>query len=117
MEIILNVSEELATRLQPVEQQLPQILELGIRELNARQGGTFAGLASLLDKLASLPTPEEVLALRVSPALQDRIDELLEKNRNEGLSAEEQREWEQFTYVEHLVRIAKGHAALKRRGG
>ena len=116
MEITLNVSEELATRLQPVEQQLPQILELGMRELSARQGGTFAGLSSILEKLASLPSPEEVLALRASPALQERIDTLLEKSQAEGLSVEEQREWEQFSYVEHLVRMAKLNAAIKRRG-
>ena len=116
MEITLKVSEELATRLQPLEGQLSEILELGIREMNARQGGTFAGLASLLEKLASLPSPEEVLALRASPALQDRIDQLLEKSNTEGLSSDEQNEWEHFSYVEHLVRMAKLNAAVKRRG-
>ena len=115
MEITLNVSEELATRLQPVEQQLPQILELGIRELNARQGGTFAGLAEILEKLASLPSPEEVLALRASPAIEERIEVLLEKNQAEGLSPDEKREWEQFSYVEHLVRMAKIHATARLR--
>ena len=116
MEITLNVSEELATRLQPVEQQLPQILELGIRELEASRKGTYAGLAALLEKLASLPTPEEVLALRASPALQDRVDELLEKNRDEGLTPDEQREWEYFSFVDHLVQVAKANAAIERRG-
>lgn len=116
MEITLTVSEDLASRLRPMEDQLPQILELGIRELNARQGGTFAGLAELLEKLVSLPSPEEILALRASPALQERIDTLLEKSKDEGLSADERREWDQFCYVEHLVRMAKGNAAIKRRG-
>ena len=59
MEITLTVSDELATRLHPIEHQLPEILEFGIRELNARNGVTFEGLASLLEKLASLPSPEE----------------------------------------------------------
>lgn len=116
MEITLNVSEELASRLRPVEDQLPQILELGIRDLNARQGGTFAGLAELLEKLASLPSPEEILALRASPALQERIDTLLEKSKDEGLTPDERREWEQFCYVEHLVRMAKGNAETKAVG-
>lgn len=35
MEITLNVPDELATRLRPVEDQLPQILEWGLRELSA----------------------------------------------------------------------------------
>jgi hypothetical protein len=113
MEITLSVPDELATRLRTVEKELPQILELGIREWHARREAGFAGMASVLETLASLPTPEEVLALRPSSALQERIEFLLDKNRNEGLSSAEQREWEQYQYVEHLVRLAKTRAAVK----
>jgi hypothetical protein len=116
VEITLTMPEELVTRLRPIEDRLPQILELGMRELNARQGAEFAGLANVLEALASLPTPEEVLALRPSTALQERIDALLEKNQEGGLDADERREWEQYQYVEHLVRMAKARAALKLRG-
>jgi hypothetical protein len=31
----LTITDDLATRLRPVEDQLPQILELGLRELHA----------------------------------------------------------------------------------
>jgi len=74
------------------------------------------GMAAVLEALASLSTPEEVLALRPSAALQERIEELLERNRSGRLSAEEQREWEQYQHVEHLVRLAKARAALKLKG-
>ena len=70
----------------------------------------------MLEALARLPSPEEVMALRPSSALQERFEALLEKNRSAGLSAEERREWEQYQYVEHLVRMAKGRAALKLAG-
>jgi hypothetical protein len=113
MEITVTVPEELASRLRPVEHDLPRILELGIREWHARSGAGFSGLAEILEALASLPPPEEVLALRPSAALQQRIEELLEKNRSAGLSPEEQQEWQQYQYVEHLVRLAKARAALK----
>jgi hypothetical protein len=113
MEITLSIPDELAIRLRPVEKELPQILELGIREWHARREAGFSGMASVLETLASLPTPEEILALRPSAALQDRIEDLLEKNSGAGLSLEEQREWEQYQYVEHLVRLAKMRAALK----
>ena len=39
----------------------PGTLELAIRERNARQRGTCAGLASLLDELATLPTSTVVV--------------------------------------------------------
>ncbi len=116
MNITISVPEELAVRLQPVENHLPSILELGIREWNARQDSGFAGLTHVLETLALLPTPEEILALRPAPALQKRLDDLLEKNRAEGLSADERREWQQYEYAEHLIRLAKARAALKLKG-
>jgi hypothetical protein len=82
MEITLSVPEELASRLRPVEDHLARILELGIREWQARGEEGFSGLAQILETLASFPTPKEVLALRPTAALQERIEELLQKNRN-----------------------------------
>jgi hypothetical protein len=113
VEITLKVPEELATRLRAVEEELPQVLELGIREWHARHEAGFSGMAGILETLTSLPTPEEILALRPSVVLQERIEDLLEKNRGGTLSLDEQREWEQYQYVEHLVRLAKARAALK----
>lgn len=116
MEITLNISDELATRLQPVQKALPEILEMGIREWNARGVTGFPGLMAILEKLASLPSPEEVLDLRPSPELQGRIEELLKKNSSGLLSTVERQEMEQYLYVEHLVRLAKARAALKIKG-
>ncbi len=36
-----------------------------------------------------------------------KIDELLEKNRREGLSEAEEQTWASYEFVEHLVRIVK----------
>jgi hypothetical protein len=112
VELTLTITDELASRLRPVEDQLPQILELGLRELHAT-APWFAGLGDIVEVLARLPSPEEVLALRPSPVLQERIETLLAKNRAGGLSEAERLEWQQYQYVEHLVRIAKAQAALK----
>lgn len=74
------------------------------------------GVRSLLEQLASLPSPEEVLALRPASALRERMDELLEKNGDSGLSLEEQGEWDQYQELEHLVRLAKANALRKLQG-
>jgi len=72
-------------------------------------------MADVLEAFARLPTPQEVLDLRPSPELQERISALLEKNRDQGLSPEEEREWERYQYLEHLVRLAKAKARSKLR--
>lgn len=113
MQVTLDIPEELAIRLQLFEQQIPQILELGIREFNATSQTGFTGLAEVLEFLAQLPTSEEIIALRPSAELQAQIHHLLEKNRTQGLTPVEEMMWEQYQYLEHLVRIAKAKAFLK----
>ena len=109
MELTLTIPDELATRIRAVEDRLPEILELGLREWLSAPAH-YAGLNDLLETLAGLPSPEEVLALRPTPTLQDRIEQLLDKNRNSGLSGDEQKEWARYEYIEHLIRLAKARA-------
>lgn len=111
--ITLELPDDLAQRLRPVTAYLPAILEMGLRELNASTQPGFQGAAEVLEFLAGLPTPEEILALNPSETLQTRVRALLEKNRAEGLSPSEEQEWEQYQYLEHLVRIAKAKALLR----
>jgi hypothetical protein len=74
-------------------------------------------IPEVLETLASLHLPQEVLALRPSAAMQEHIEGLLEKNRNGGLSDDEQRAWAQYQSIEHQVRMAKALAALKLKLG
>lgn len=111
----MNIPQELALRLQPLQGQIQQILELGLRELNAQKQPGFKGVSDELEFLAGLPTPEEILNLRPSEKMQARINELLDKNRSYGLTTDEQSEWEQYQYIEHLVRTAKAKDHLKMR--
>jgi hypothetical protein len=111
--ITLEVPDELAERLHALADRLPRILDLGLRALTAESEPEYTGAAEVLELLARLPSPEEVLALRPSPALAQRVTALLEKNRTGGLSPEEEVEWQRLEYLEHLVRIAKARAATK----
>lgn len=113
MVLTLNVADDLAVRLRSHEDEIPKILESGLRQVSADRLSGFNGLAEVLETLASLPTPEEVLALRPSTSLQERIDALLEKSRTQGLDQGEEREWERYQYLEHLVRLAKARATAR----
>jgi hypothetical protein len=115
MQVTLNVSEDLAQRLLSLQDQLPQILDLGIRELSTTAQAGFTGTADVLEFLANLPSPEHILALRPSEALQAKITAVLDKNRTQGLTSEEELFWEQYRYLEHLVRMAKTRALIKLR--
>ena len=84
-----------------------------MRELNTSFQTGFSGIAEVLEFLAQLPTPEEIISLRPSVALQAEINQLLEKNRSSGLTPEEEQIWQQYEYLENLVRKAKLKALLK----
>jgi hypothetical protein len=114
--ITLDVPDEIAAQLCALADRLPRILDLGLRALTAESRARYGDEADVLEVLARLPAPEEVLALRPSPALQERISELLQKNREGGLSSDEALEWQRLEYLEHLVRLAKAKAAAKLRG-
>ena len=113
MQITLDLPDDFAAQLGSLEDKLPQILQLGLRELNASAQVGFTGAAEVLEFLAALPTPEEIIALRPSATLQTQIETLLEKNRTQGLTPEEEQTWQQYQYLEHLVRVAKAQALLK----
>ena len=111
--ITLRLPDDLASQIQAQERQLPRILELGLRELNASGQSGFDGAADVLEMLARLPTPEEILSLRPSRRLADRVAQLIEESRAGSLTPADEEEWERYEYLEHLVRVAKAAAQMK----
>jgi len=109
--ITLDIPDDLVQRLQGREDQLAHILELGLRELSLGRG--FPGASALIELLATLPEPEDVLKLHPSPELQQRIDALLDRSMTGSLTPAEESEWDRYEFLEHLVRIAKASAQAK----
>lgn len=113
--ITLDLPDDVAEQLRSVVDRLPRIIELGLRQLDEPAPVGFRSMADVLEFLAGLPSPEETLALRPTPAFSARVRELLEKSRTGVLSSAEEDEWRRYEYTEHLVRLAKAKAALKLR--
>ena len=113
MQVTFDLPDEVVSQLQPFEEQLPQILTLGLREFNALTQDGFSGMAEVLEFLASLPSAKAIIALRPSKALQTQLSMLIEKNRTVGLTTSEEQLWQHYQYLEHIVRIAKARAFLK----
>lgn len=58
----------------------------------------------------ALTNPAKVLAFRPSEETRQRVSDLIEREKNDGLSAEEKRELDYYMQLEHLMRMAKIYA-------
>ena len=67
----------------------------------------------LLDLFVGAANRKELLAFRLPPNRQARLDELLQKNRDGTLSNAERGELEEFERLEHLGRLLKARARRK----
>lgn len=55
-------------------------------------------------------SPAEVIAFRPSPEAQQRVGDLLEKERTDSLSQAEKAELDHYLLLEHLMRLVKARA-------
>lgn len=113
MTLTLNLPDELAAFLPKEDSKLLAVFTAGLERLRDAQRGEVQQLSDIVETLAGLPSPQEVMALRPSAQLAERTDRLLAKNRETGLTKDEQAEWDEIMQVEHLVRVAKAKAAAK----
>ena len=67
---------------------------------------------SLAELMASMD-PVKVLAFHAPDNIQNRVDSLLEKKREAGLTPSEQEELDHYFILEHIVRLAKSRARLR----
>lgn len=67
----------------------------------------------LVELLAATADSQQVLGFRLPVDKQDRLDALLEKNREGTLNDEERGELETFEQLEHVVRLLKAKVLAK----
>jgi hypothetical protein len=110
MQITIEVPDRLGEQLQQLGDRLPEALDRIIQELNPTATISYPDERQLVELLASQPSPEVILAIRPTPALQARMSELLDRNKSELLSRSEEVELDRYLLLEHWVRLAKAHA-------
>ncbi|MCB0712644.1 MAG: hypothetical protein KDD67_09970 [Ignavibacteriae bacterium] len=64
----------------------------------------------IVDFLAAGMTPRQLIAFHPSTEAQQRVAELLQQEKVEGLSDIEAAELNHFMHLEHLLRLAKARA-------
>lgn len=115
MQITLDLPEHLAHKLQQLGDRLPETLEQALQNFQPNEAALGQDERQIIDILTSQPSPEAVLAIRPSDALQQRMQQLLAKGKAGRLSRDDEVEFDRYMLLEHWVRMAKinAHKHLK----
>jgi hypothetical protein len=114
--ITLEVPDELARQLRPMQQYLPELLALAVNLFpqQSRQTSSTDDIQDpaqeILDFLVSKPTPEQILGFKCSSSAQACLEELLEKNQQGLLNEEEEGLLDVYQQITHFFILLKAHA-------
>jgi hypothetical protein len=115
--ITLDIPDDLAVQLIPLQDQLPELLSLAVDLFTikpARSGASEDSVhpvfTEMIDFLVSRPTPEQIVGFKFSSEIQTRLEMLLEKNRESSLTETENAELDTFEQVNHLLILLKAQA-------
>jgi hypothetical protein len=108
VQMTVQVSEELAARLRPIEPWLPTVLELSLIGFTTVAAATAT---EVLQFLSGNPTPQDVLDYHVSDHAQARLQRLLALNAAGSLGETEQHELDELQRIEHIVVLLKAQIA------
>jgi hypothetical protein len=81
-----------------------------VREYPVFVMNTVKAYEEVVDFIAAGTTPQNVIAFRPSAAAQARVEDLLGREKEGGLSAAEKSELDHYLQLEHLMRLAKARA-------
>jgi hypothetical protein len=117
--ITLDIPDVLAERLAQRREQLPQLLAMALELFPGEvplslpmSPSDHPVFVEMIGFLASGPTPAQIVAFKLSPTAQARLETLLDTHREEGLTAEETAELEVYAQVNHLLLLLKARARL-----
>lgn len=110
VEIKMQITDNLAQRLQPMYDWLPTVLELSLVGFKTPAVQTAS---EIVDYLATGPLPQDVMAYHISDRAQGRMRRLLAINEAGLASAEEQAELDEIGQIEHIVIMLKAQAQEK----
>ena len=101
--ITVDIPDELSNQLALVRDRLPELLALSLQ-----QPAVPAHIyREILDFLASQPTPDEIMAFRPTPEMQQRLATLLTRSQAGQLLPAEQAELDEFERIEHVLVLLK----------
>ena len=108
VQMTMQVSNDLAKRLQPIRFWLPAIIELSLVGFKTPATETAS---EIIRFLSTNPSSQEVLGYHVSKRAQARLRRLLTLNEAGVLGATEQLELDELQQIEHIIIMIKAQIA------
>ena len=105
-QITIEIPDFLAERLASVKDRLAELLA---RETEPPPLSNEV-YRYILEFLATNPSPQAILDFRLTPAMQERASDLLEKNRSDQLAPAESVELDEYVHINDLVSLLKARA-------
>ncbi len=100
----IDIPERLVSRLAPVQPYIIEFMEVGLHELNLDDNPLYYELVTFFQ---TNPTPQQILDLRASEAVEVRISDLLSKNRSSQLTKEEEEELHSYGKLDDFITLVK----------
>ena len=106
--ITLEVPDEVAARFK----REPKVVSALLRKtLTAKLSDPRKPIhQELIDFLSSSPRLEQIMKFKISALAQERLETLLEKNREEQLTAKQKSELDQYLQYRHVLILLKARA-------
>lgn len=107
LEMTIQVPEFLADELSAKQERLSEVLAYGLQQLPPIPNEIYQ---YILEFLISRPSAADLLNFGPTPAMQARVEQLLERNRTGVLSTAESRELDEYIRINHLITMLKARA-------
>ncbi|MGB3298575.1 MAG: hypothetical protein WBA76_09930 [Phormidesmis sp.] len=122
-QITIEVPDEFAQRLEPFQSQLPELFtRFLVRNLpdDASDAANAVGAPSvnrtyqeIINFLISQPTSQEIVDFKISSQSQQRLQALLQKNREGALGSQDRDELNLYEQLDALMGLLKAEAFSK----
>lgn len=120
MTITLEVPDELAAQFKIEPAQLPALIREAVETRLSNQSKSPRSLTNgaatpslyqeIVNFLTADPNLQQVADFKISAPAQERLEELLDKNREAGLTPEEKTQLEKYLHFRHVMILLKASA-------
>ena len=110
VQLMIDIPEKLAQQLESEKEHLGKIIARGLRR---GWSGRSAVRQEVISFLANQPTAQQIVNFRPSNGVAMRAQELLERNQEGALAAEEEAELDEICEVDRFISLLKTQVLLQ----